>query len=68
MIAGSRPYSNWSARRLEGMHDGLVRVESAKLEGMSDFIVIDVNHSRMKRDPRVIAQVIYFLKNSKFKK
>ena len=68
VIAGSKPYSKWSADYLEGDHDGLVTVESAKLEGMNDFIEIDVNHSRMKRDPRVIEQVIYFLKNSKFKK
>ena len=68
VIAGSRPYSRWSSGTLQGQNDGLVAVESTKLEGMSDFIVIDVNHSRMKRDSRVIEQVIYFLKNSKFKK
>lgn len=68
VIAGSKPYSRWSSGTIEGQNDGLVAVESTKLEGMNDFIVIDVNHSRMKRDPRVIEQVIYFLKNSKFKK
>ena len=68
VIAGSKPYSRWSSETLKGQNDGLVAVESTKLEGMSDFIVIDVNHSRMKRDPKVIEQVIYFLKNSEFKK
>lgn len=68
VIAGSKPYSKFSAGMLEGDHDGLVTVESTKLKGMHDFIVIDVNHSRMKRDPRVIEQVIYFLKHGQFKK
>ncbi|MDE0151278.1 MAG: alpha/beta hydrolase [Bdellovibrionales bacterium] len=68
VIAGSKPYSRRSAKYLEGDHDGLVTVESAKLEGMHDFIEIEVNHSRMKRDPIVIEQVIYFLENSQFKK
>lgn len=68
VIAGSKPYSRWSAEYLEGDHDGLITVESAKLEGMHDFIEIEVNHSRMKRDPRVIEQVIYFLEHSQFKK
>ena len=68
VIAGSKPYSRRSSDYLEGAHDGLVTVESAKLEGMHDFIELEVNHSIMKRDPRVIEQVIYFLKNSQFKK
>ena len=68
VIAGSKPYKWFTHAALEGMHDGLVTVESAKLSGMTDFVVIDVNHSRMKRDKRVIDQVIYFLKHSRFKK
>ena len=68
VIAGSRPYSDSSEKVLKGVHDGLVPVESAQLEGMSDFILIDVNHSRMKRDSRVITQVIHFLKYTRFKK
>ncbi len=67
VIAGSKPYTRF-ATSLKDPNDGMVTVESAKLEGMSDFIVIDVNHARMKRDPRVIEQVIYFLKHSQFKK
>jgi len=68
VIAGSKPYSNRYSDYLEGAHDGLITVESAKLEGMHDFIEMDVNHSEMKRDSRVIEQVIHFLKNSRFKK
>ena len=68
VIAGSKPYSRFSDSSLEGAHDGMVSVESAQLEGMSDFILIDVNHSRMKRDHRVIDQVVYFLKHARFKK
>ena len=67
VIAGNKPYTRF-ATSLKGSNDGMLTVESAQLEGMRDFIVIDVNHASMKRNPRVIEQVIHFLKHSQFKK
>ena len=53
---------------LKGEDDGVVTVESTKVEGMKDFIVIDANHASMRYNKDVAYQTIYFLKNSMFKK
>lgn len=53
---------------LKGQDDGLVRVESTKIKGMSDFIIIKANHAGMRFNKNVAHQTISFLKNGKFKK
>ncbi|MCV6607985.1 MAG: hypothetical protein OIF32_07230 [Campylobacterales bacterium] len=53
---------------LKGADDGLVTVESAKVEGMRDFIVLDSSHTMMRYNKSVIKQTIYFLKKGKFLK
>ncbi|MEW8470361.1 MAG: alpha/beta fold hydrolase [Candidatus Thiodiazotropha sp.] len=53
---------------LPGRDDGLVPVESTKLEGMSDFIEIESGHSMMRYNEDVASQTIHFLKNGKFDK
>lgn len=50
----------------DGEHDGMVSVESTKIEGMSDFIKIKTNHSMMRYDDEVASQTIYFLQKSSF--
>ncbi|MDJ0917584.1 MAG: alpha/beta fold hydrolase [Woeseiaceae bacterium] len=47
-------------------NDGLVSVESARLEGMSDFITFDVTHWELRSDPGVVEQVVAFLSNEAF--
>ncbi|MES9973889.1 MAG: alpha/beta hydrolase [Candidatus Thiodiazotropha sp.] len=51
---------------LPGRDDGLVPVESTKLEGMTDFIEIESGHSMMRYSKDVAKQVIAFLNNGKF--
>ena len=46
--------------------DGLVPVESTKLEGMTDFIEIESGHSMMRYSKNVAKQVIEFLNNGRF--
>ena len=53
---------------LPGRDDGLVPVESTKLEGMSDFIEMESGHSMMRYNKEVAEQIIAFLKNGKFTK
>lgn len=53
---------------LPGKDDGLVRVESTKLNGMTDFIVIETGHSLMRYNEDVAKQTIVFLKTGKFEK
>jgi len=51
---------------LPGRDDGLVPVESTKLEGMTDFIEVESGHSMMRYDKEVARQVIAFLQQGKF--
>lgn len=51
---------------LAGKNDGAVTVESAKLEGMRDFIVVPFSHTVMLWRDEVIAQTIAFLRAGKF--
>ena len=65
VIAGIRD-SNWNDRWLPGPDDGLVAVESTKLEGMTDFILIETGHSMMRYSEKVADQNVNFLKHGKF--
>lgn len=51
---------------LGGKNDGAVTIESAKLEGMSDFIVVPYSHTLMLWRTEVINQVRAFLRDGKF--
>jgi pimeloyl-ACP methyl ester carboxylesterase len=53
---------------IPGEDDGIVPVESTKVEGMKDFILLEVSHSSLPRNEIVAQQVIEFLKNGKFLK
>ena len=55
-------------RILPGEDDGLVAVESTKLNGMRDFIVVNTGHSMMRYDEAVAMQTISFLRNGAFDK
>ena len=52
---------------LPGDDDGKVTVQSARLEGMSDFIVVQASHTFIMADDRVIEQTLHFLRNGVFK-
>lgn len=49
-----------------GPNDGLVSVESTKLNNMTDFITINVGHSNMRYNKEVSQQSIHFLMHGKF--
>ena len=54
------------SEQIPGDDDGLVPLESTKVEGMSDFIVLNVSHADMRNDDGVFAQLIHYLKEGAF--
>ena len=66
VIAGSSTLNPLFRHQLTGPHDGAVTVESAKLAGRRDFIVVPHSHTMMLWRGAVIAQVRAFLRNGKF--
>jgi triacylglycerol lipase len=68
VIAGNEhsPIDNWMAEMLPGDSDGKVLVERAKVEGMSDFIILPYTHITIMKQDQVIKQSLYFLNTGSF--
>lgn len=68
VITGENTSDPWFSTLIPGKDDGKVSVERAKLDEMSDFLVVESGHTFIMRNRLVINQIKYFLKNGKFNK
>jgi triacylglycerol lipase len=66
VITGDRSINPINSILIPGADDGKVSVRNAKVEGMSDFLVVHVSHPFIMKHREVITQTIHFLKNGKF--
>lgn len=66
IITGNRTINLILSSIIEGEDDGKVSIESAKLEGMQDFLVIEATHPFIMKNDIAIKQTKYFFKHAKF--
>ncbi len=66
IITGNQSINLILSSMIEGTDDGKVSIESAKLEGMKDFLVVKATHPFIMKNKTAIEQTKYFLKNAVF--
>ncbi|MEM9403515.1 MAG: alpha/beta hydrolase [Pseudomonadota bacterium] len=66
VIAGTRSINLILSQSLPNPDDGKVSVSSTQVEGMTDFLVVDVSHPFIMRSDEVIEQTQHFLRHGAF--
>lgn len=68
IITGNKSviFDRYFSTIIPGEDDGKVSVERAKVEGMTDFIVLPYTHTYIMEKEEVIQQTIHFLRNGLF--
>jgi pimeloyl-ACP methyl ester carboxylesterase len=68
VITGDSPafFDFWLEDMIPGPSDGKVSVERAKVDGMTDFLVLPFSHTYIMQEDEVIRQTIHFLETGQF--
>lgn len=66
IIAGDQSMNPLLSWMLPGPNDGKVTLDSAKVEGMEDFLVVHFTHTWMMWHRQVVEQTISFLRDGRF--
>ncbi len=66
IITGSKSINPLLSQLIPGVDDGKVSVKSARLESMTDFLVVPYTHTFIMRRKEVIRQALYFFQNGRF--
>jgi pimeloyl-ACP methyl ester carboxylesterase len=66
VIMGSRCHLPFFAPLFSAPNDGVIPVESGRLDGMTDFFVVDATHGNIRHNSESAYQTAHFLKAGKF--
>ncbi len=68
VIAGTGSINPIGSAVIPDEDDGIVSVESTRLEGMKDFLLVSSSHAFIMRSDEVGRQVVHFLRHGAFER
>jgi len=67
IIAGRHAFASLIGGRVLGENDGVVSVESTRVTGMTDFLIVRSGHVQIRRNDEVADETVHFLRYGRFR-